>query len=173
MLHAQRENRMVRRFLERAKTRDPALEQDIFDLYQRDAKDSSITTALVDYENSRDTALEETRAMREYMAREGVQQYRDYFEDAPEEQSFFEYLDNLSNRDTIRFMECFKDWTIEGRRQLQGGGYTLIPKREFNPEISAFSNLLLDLVDFRDRVRPIANDLAMHDSAQIYQRATA
>ena len=73
MLHAQRENRMVERFLERAKTRDPALEQDIFDLYERDAKDSSPITALIDYENSRETALEETRAMREYMAREGVQ----------------------------------------------------------------------------------------------------
>jgi len=33
------------------------------------------------------------------MAREGVQQYRDYYEDAEEERSFFEYLDNLTNRD--------------------------------------------------------------------------
>ena len=32
--------------------------------------------------------------------------------------------------------------------------YTTIPKREFNPELSAFSNLVLDLADFRDRVRP-------------------
>ena len=46
----------------------------------------------------------------------------------------------------------------------------MIPRREFNPEISAFSNLLLDLVDFKDRVRPMANDIARHDTAFIYQR---
>ena len=48
--------------------------------------------------------------------------------------------------------------------------YTMIPRREFNPEISAFSNLLLDLVDFKDRVRPMASDIARHDAANIYQR---
>jgi len=49
-------------------------------------------------------------------------------------------------------------------------GYALIPKREFNPELSAFSNLLLDLVDFKDRVRPLANDVARHDAASVFQR---
>lgn len=104
------------------------------------------------------------------MAREGVQQYRDYFEDAVEERPFFEYLDNLSNRDRIRFMECFKDYTVSDR---QVRGYVLIPKREFNPEISSFSNMLLDLVDFKDRVRPLASDIARHDAATIYQRRSA
>lgn len=51
-----------------------------------------------------------------------------------------------------------------------GRGYTLIPKREFNPELSAFSNLLLDLVDFKDRVRPIANDISRHDAAFEFQK---
>ena len=46
----------------------------------------------------------------------------------------------------------------------------MIPRREFNPEISAFSNLLLDLVDFKDRVRPMANDIARHDAAYMYQK---
>ena len=46
----------------------------------------------------------------------------------------------------------------------------MIPKREFNPELSAFSNLLLDLVDFRDRVKPLANDLARLDASRTYQR---
>ena len=99
------------------------------------------------------------------MAREGVQQYRDYYEDAAEEQPFFEYLDNLSNRDQIRFMECFTDFTVNPRKYK---GYTLIPKREFNPEISSFSNFLLDMVDFKDRVRPMANDLSRHDAAMKY-----
>jgi len=67
---------------------------------------------MIDEENHKDLASEETRVWREYMAREGVQQYRDYFEDDAEEQSFFEYLDNLTNRDQIRFMECFEDFTV-------------------------------------------------------------
>ena len=49
----------------------------------------------------------------------------------------------------------------------------MIPKREFNPEISAFSNLLLDLVDFKDRVRPLANDIARHDASVLYQKQSA
>jgi len=64
-------------------------------------------------------------------------------------------------------MECFKDYTVD---RMENKGYEMIPKREFNPEISAFSNLLLDLVDFKDRVRPMANDIARHDAAWIYQK---
>ena len=99
------------------------------------------------------------------MAREGVQQYRDYYESDEEEQSFFEYLDNLSNRDRIRFMECFKDFSV-GRPKRS---FFSIPKREFNPEMSTFANLALDLVDFRDRVRPMARDLTMMEAAARYQ----
>jgi len=64
-------------------------------------------------------------------------------------------------------MECFEDFT---EAKLENKGYTMIPKREFNPEISAFSNLLLDLVDFKDRVRPMANDIARHDAAMLHQK---
>lgn len=51
--------------------------------------------------------------------------------------------------------------------------YGLIPKREFNPELSAFSNLTLDLLDFKDRVRPQARDMALYDASRPYQRAPA
>ena len=67
-------------------------------------------------------------------------------------------------------MECFEDFTVS-KSPIKA--YTMIPRREFNPEISAFSNLLLDLVDFKDRVRPMANDIAMHDAALIYQKRNA
>lgn len=76
----------------------------------------------------------------------------------------------MTNRDQIRFMECFTDFTVNPRGLT---GYATITKREFNPEISAFSNLLLDLVDFKDRVRPAANDIARMDAAHIYQRTSA
>ena len=52
-------------------------------------------------------------------------------------------------------------------------GFAMIPKREFNPELSAFSNLLLDLTDFRDRVKPMANDLARLDVSRTFQRRKA
>jgi len=35
-------NRVINRFAERAKSRDPALEADLFDIYNRDLKDSSV-----------------------------------------------------------------------------------------------------------------------------------
>ena len=167
-LFTARNNRMIERFVERAKLRDPAIEQDIAELYFKDSKDNSVAAAMIDSDNYRQTALEETNPWREYMAKEGVQQYRDYYEDAPEELAFFEYLDNLSNRDQVRFMEIFNDYTID--KMEDGRGHILIPKREFNPELSAFSNLLLDLVDFKDRVRPLANDIARLDAAQVHQK---
>lgn len=39
----------------------------------------------------------------------------------------------------------------------------MIKKREYNPELSVFSNLVLDLQDFKDRVRPLAKDIALMD----------
>jgi hypothetical protein len=33
-----------------------------------------------------------------------------------------------------------------------------------------FSNLVLDLVDFKDRVRPLARDISLIDVARTYQK---
>lgn len=109
--------------------------------------------------------------MREYMVRESLQQYRDYYESDVEEAKSFEYLDNLDNRSRIRFMEIFEDPTQYPADRLRQ--YTMIAKREFNPELSVFSNMVLDLVDFKDRVKPIANDLSLIDATFKYKRTTA
>jgi len=63
---------MIERFVERSKTRDPAIEQNIAELYFRDSRDSSIAAAMIDSANYRQTAVEETQVWREYMAKEGV-----------------------------------------------------------------------------------------------------
>lgn len=76
-------------------------------------------------------------------------------------------MDNLSNRDQIRFMEIFEDFSVA---KVDMKDYAMIKKREFNPELSAFSNLLLDLVDFKDRVRPMARDIALMDVSRQYQK---
>ena len=46
----------------------------------------------------------------------------------------------------------------------------MIAKREHNPELSLFSNLVLDLQDFKDRVRPLAKDIALMDATRKYQK---
>jgi hypothetical protein len=76
-------------------------------------------------------------------------------------------MDNLSNRDKIRFTEIFKDFT-EFRADQKD--YVMIQKREYNPELSLFANLALDLVDFKDRVRPLARDMALLDVTRPLQK---
>ena len=76
-------------------------------------------------------------------------------------------MDNLSNRDKIRFSEVFKDYT---ETKIDNKDYMMIQKREYNPELSMFSNLVLDLVDFKDRVRPLAKDIALMDVTRGYQK---
>ena len=101
------------------------------------------------------------------MVNESVQQYKDYYESDDEESSFFEYLDNFTNRDQIRFMELFEDYSVD---KLDHKLFMTIAKREYNPELSVFSNMVLDLVDFKDRVRPLSNDIAMMEQANKYQK---
>lgn len=103
------------------------------------------------------------------MVKEAIQQFKDYYEDEQEEQRFFEYLDNLSNRDQIRFMEIFEDFSVD---KQDFPGYVMISKREFNPELSSISNFMLDLVDFKDRVRPMAEDISRLDVSRQHQPRT-
>jgi hypothetical protein len=167
LTYVTRNRRMVDRFLERAKLRDPILEQDLNDLFTSDARDNSIAQVVNDPSRARDLAAEETRPFREYMLTESVQQYKDYFEDDAEEAGFFQYLDNLSNRDRIRFMEIFEDYTVD---KLDPKKYISIEKREYNPELSVVSNLALDLVDFKDRVRPLTRDIAQYEKSLVFQK---
>ena len=148
-----REMRMRDRMIERAKTRDPMLEQNLSELFASDARDTSLATLALEPERFRMVAEEETRPFREYMVGEAVQQYQDFYETDEEEQPFFEYMGNLTNRDKIRFMEIFEDFTVD---KADNKEYVMIEKREYNPELSVLSNMVLDLVDFKDRVRPLS-----------------
>jgi hypothetical protein len=109
--YARRQGRVLARFAERARARDPALEQNLFELYQKDMKDSSVAQFMLGPTAFATTGETQTRAMREYMVRESLQQYRDYYETDAEEQSFFEFMEGLSNRDKLRFTEIFHDPT--------------------------------------------------------------
>ena len=165
--YERRQSRMIDRFMDRAKTRDPILEQSLYDLFESDARDFSLAKLATDSENFRLVAMEETRPHREYMVNESVQQYKDYFESDDEEQQFFEYLENFSNRDKLRLMEIFEDFTVDKSDRKE---FVSIQKREYNPELSVVSNLLLDLVDFKDRVRPLSKDIAMLEQTAKYEK---
>jgi len=104
------------------------------------------------------------------MVNEAIEQYKDYYASDAEEAQFFEYLDNLPNRDKIRFMEIFDDHTVE---KLQPKKHIMIEKREYNPELSVLSNMALDLVDFKDRVVPLTRELAQFEYAEKYQKHNA
>ena len=88
--YMRRQGRVIHRFKERAQQRDPALEQDLFDLYVQDQKDNSLGQLLLDPENYSPKAVNESRRFRDYMASEAVHQYRDYYESDTEEHGFFD-----------------------------------------------------------------------------------
>jgi hypothetical protein len=75
----------VSRFSERAKVRDPLLEQELFELFTKDAKENSVAQFVLDAENFKAKALDDTRIFREYIVKESLNQYRDYYETDSEE----------------------------------------------------------------------------------------
>lgn len=136
-----------------------------------DARDSSLAHLMLNPgDHANDVAADETRPFREYMVNEAINQYKDYYASDAEEGHFFEYLENLPNRDKIRFMEIFDDHTID---KLEPKRHIMIEKREYNPELSVLSNMALDLVDFKDRVKPLTKELAQLEYAEKHQKGNA
>lgn len=167
-------DRVVRRQLHRAQNRDKAIETNLAEAFEKAEREDSIGVAIyqmLDGQKLRSNMSSHiTKPIHQYMVEEAVQQYKDYYESDAEEQSFFEYIDDLPSRDKIKFISVFEDHTIAKR---DGKGFVRIPKREYNPELSFFSNLALDFVDFKDRVYPLAQDAARLDSTLAHQRMSA
>lgn len=67
-------------------------------------------------------------------------------------------------------MEIFEDLTVDKMDQKK---YVMIEKREYNPELSVVSNMALDMVDFKDRVRPLTKDIAQYEYSMKYQKENA
>lgn len=65
-------DRVISRFIERAKNRSPLIEADLADLYAKDDKEFSLAQLALDPYNTKEVAREATVAHREYMAREAV-----------------------------------------------------------------------------------------------------
>ena len=46
----------------------------------------------------------------------------------------------------------------------------MIKKREHNPELSTMGNMVLDLIDFKDRVRPLSQDISVLEYTSTHQK---
>jgi hypothetical protein len=64
--------RVINKFAERAKTRDPLLEADLFELYRQDEKENSLAQLMLDSSKYNPKATRDTRVHREYIIQEGV-----------------------------------------------------------------------------------------------------
>jgi hypothetical protein len=117
-----------------------------------------------------DELADDTKHIHTYTLDESIKQYKDYYESDAEEKGFFEYVENMPNRDQIRMIEIFKDFSVS---PMSNGNMVMIPKREYNPELSYFANVALDLVDFKDRVMPFAKDAALLEQTSQHQRVDA
>lgn len=166
-----RMERVTKRFFKRAEHRDPAIEANLAELLEKGERENTVGFHIYKQVMGRtdlsDATIRDNKPFRDYALEEAVLQYKDYYESDAEEQKFFEYLDELPARDRIRFVDIFEDFTI---KKSDNKGFVQIPKREYNPELSYFSNVALDLQDFRDRVWPLAKDAARFDSALGHQR---
>lgn len=167
-------DRVVERFLTRAENRDPALEANLAELFEKTDREDAIGLQLYKLAAGegldKDIAKTHTDVFRDYMLEEAITQYKDYFESDDEEQPFFEYIDELPNRDKLKFMDVYEDYTVSNTDNY---GFVKIPRREYNPELSLFSNVALDLVDFKDRVLPLTKDAARIDASFEYQKRSA
>jgi len=171
--YLRRMNKVVKRQLGRAKNRDPSIEINLDELLERSNREESFGVQVYNLTHNvsfNEESVDQTDTIRQYMVDESLLQYKDYFETDEEEHEFFEYMEELPHRDRIRFIELYQDFTIPIK---DNKGMAKIPKREYNSELSYFSNVALDLIDFKDRVRPLAEDAARLDSSYRYQRSPA
>jgi len=105
-----------------------------------------------------------------YVAEEGLQQFKDYYETDDEEGADShkaELWKDLNEHDKLRFAECYDNFF--NKRLQYDMGYVTIPKRPYDNKKSIVANFVEDLVDFNRRVRPIQRTLAFQDASSRFQ----
>ena len=144
--HFIRENRMIRRYLERMQNRDPSLEidpQEISEMAEKPAEDM----------------YDVAKNYRQYMMDEAILQYKDYYESDEEDIKDFDYI---SPEEKLEFAQVFKDYSrpLNTRKTVIS-----IPKREWDSTKSISENFSEQLSDIRNRILPSVK-------SQIYQEAS-
>ena len=107
--------------------------------------------------NSNNAQLEAKTKARyfEFVAKEAVQQYKDYYEDDTTQD--LSLLDNISGQSLQSFIVAFENHT---QSRVEQSGYKTFPKRQWNPAFGLWKNFLLDLQDFNNEIAPRARVLA-------------
>jgi hypothetical protein len=175
-----RNQRVIQRFLERAKERDPKAAEEIFEkleeLYVKNGVSGSILHEIQSvYKNAKSHTLEQENYEKlipfaKYVAEEGLQQFKDYYETDDEEGGSSykaELWKDLNEHDKLRFADCYDNFF--NKRLQYDMGYVTIPKRPYDNKKSIVSNFVEDLLDFNRRVRPIQRTLAFQDATSQYQ----
>ncbi|OMJ96143.1 hypothetical protein SteCoe_321 [Stentor coeruleus] len=129
--HFIRENRMIMRYLDRLKKRDPNVEIDTREI---NTKDPQFANKLSKYQD--------------YILDEAVQQYKDYYESDTDDIHDF---DHITPEEKQEFSSIFKDYAMP---LGDNKAVITVPTREYNPNISVIQNLKEHYTDLRTRVMP-------------------
>ena len=160
--YEQRNERVVRRFFERAQKRNKEIFNDLGDKLEDLYVDNQLNLNIIDRDGK-------FSSYSKYVAEEGYQQFRDYYESDIEEgaEAKKELFEDLPEREKLRFSECYENFFNQGISY--DAYYVSIPKRPYNSNKSIVSNFVCDLIDFNSRVRPIMRNLAFKDAAAKHQ----
>lgn len=159
--YIRRQRRVSQRAFERAKNRD---EKIVKGLGEKLEEISVKQNYLLNVSSLEDELL----PFAAYVTEEGFEQFKDYYESDIENGTINkEMLEDLSERDRIKFAECYVNEM--NKSLVYDKAYALIPRRPFDNNQSVVSNFISDLLDFNYRVRPLARSLVYRDAASFYQ----
>jgi hypothetical protein len=164
----ERNDRVIQRFIERAKNRDAKIFNSLGDRLEEYYVDGRLSQKFLDVLNNKTEVDSEFIPYAKYIAEEGLQQFKDYYEtDEEEGKSRKELFEDLSERDKLRFAECYENHFNQSI--AHDGYYVTIPKRPYDNKKSMVANFIEDLTDFNSRVRPIMRNLAFQDAVSKHQ----
>lgn len=159
--YSERSERVSKRAFERASSRDPHVVSNLGDKIEEIYARKGL---LQDYSQVEDELL----PYASYVAEEGLQQFKDYYESDIENGNInSDLLEDLNERDRIKFSECYVN--EYNKRCITDKLYIMIPKRPYDSNKSIVNNFILDLVDFNYRVKPIARNLVFRDTSAKYE----
>jgi hypothetical protein len=158
----ERNERVVRRYFVRAQKRNKEVFNSLGDKLEDLYVDNQLNLNLLDKDGK-------FSSYSKYVAEEGYQQFRDYYESDAEENADAkkELFEDLPEREKLRFSECYENFFNQGLSY--DGYYVSIPKRPYNNNKSIVSNFVTDLIDFNSRIRPIMRNLAFKDATAKHQ----
>lgn len=163
----ERNSRVMERFQQRAEQRNANLIEDLGDKLENIFVRENVASEFLRELNLGNQDLLEKYGLlnfSQYVAEEGLQQFKDYYGD---ELPNKDLLEELPEREKLRFAEVYFNFYNKGLEFDKT--YAMIPKRPYDNKKSIIANFVEDLIDFNTRVRPIARNLAFKNAASQHQ----